>query len=86
MPAKADAYQERFWALFSAEAEAVGALWRAEAIGGDVAAAAEIRDRTAAQLDAFVRRHPDRAFRVFRPEDIEAAFVEGLPSVRLFDD
>jgi hypothetical protein len=85
-PEKPDAYQRRFWSLFSAEAEATAALWRAHGHGGDVDEAMAVRVRARATIEAFLREHPDRAFLVFRPEDIEAALVEGLPSVRLFSE
>src|SRR5215218_1140489 len=68
-----DGLQERFWALFSAQAEAMNALWQAERTGIDVAQAAAVREQAQARLEAFARQHPGRAFAVFKPEDIAAA-------------
>jgi hypothetical protein len=81
-----DGHQERFWALFSAEAAAMDALRQAEETGGDVVRASAIRERALEQLERFVQEHPDREFAVFRPKLVDAAFVEGVPSMRFEDD
>jgi len=68
-----DGRQKRFWVLFAAESEATAALRPRETEGGDVGAAAQARDHAQAQLEGFLREHPDHEFAAFRPEHIAAA-------------
>jgi hypothetical protein len=78
-PVIRDGYQERFWALHAVYAEAMDVLRQAERMGRDVIGATATRDHALEQLEEFLHEHPDREFAAFRPELIDAAFMEGVP-------